>query len=69
MSVLQRLEENSKRLEEIAKAETKKIDMLAERLTDDKSKRQKLEKKEVEQYLSYLKKKKTDDGEDIIAFD
>ena len=43
--------------------------MLADQLVSDKSKRHKIRKEEVEQYLGHLKKKKTDDGEERVSFD
>lgn len=67
--MLQKIEDNSKRLETIAESESKKIDMLAEELTDGKFKRKKIAKKEIEQYLSHLKTKKSDEGEDRVSFD
>ena len=69
VEVLNRLEDNSRRLESIAEIQSKKIDLLAEKLISPKDKRKKEENAEVKKYASVLKKKKTDEGEDIIAFD
>jgi len=68
-AITQKIEENSKKLETFAEAEDKKISMLADQLVSDKSKRHKIRKEEVEQYLGHLKKKKTDDGEERVSFD
>ncbi len=69
ISISKKLEENSKKLESFAQSESKKIDMIAEKLTSSKEKRRKIEKKELDEYLGILKKKKTYEGEDHVTFD
>ena len=68
LAILHKLEENSRRLENIANVGDKKVGIFTKKLYSNDVKRRRQEKKEIEKYLLYLKDKKTDEGEDIVAF-
>lgn len=69
LAILHKLEENSRRLESIANIGDKKVGIFTKKVYDNELKRQEHEKKEIEKYLQYLKKKKTSEGDDLVAFD
>ncbi len=68
-AILHKLEENSKRLESIATLGDKKVGLFTKKVYDNDTKRKKQETKEIEKYLDYLKKKKTEEGDDLISFE